>query len=1086
MRYRMGPRTLATIALAIGLMGVMIADTSGSVPSMDMDLGDSSASFLGEATYHYSGYSVAGAGDVNGDGYDDILIGSLFKDNEGNSRGQTYLIFGNASGWSMDTHLSAADASFWGESPWDHAGESVAGAGDVNGDGYDDIVIGAPKNDDGGSSAGQTYLILGKASGWTMDSSLSLADASFWGEESMDQSGHAVAGAGDVNGDGYDDILISASYNDETISNAGQTYLILGKASGWTMDTDLANADASFLGEYHNDKSGSSIAGAGDVNGDGYDDILIGAYEQDEGGGMGGQTYLILGKASGWSMDTNLSDADASFLGEDWGDDSGYSIAGAGDVNGDGYDDILIGAIRDSDGGYYAGQTYLILGKESGWSVDTNLSESDASFWGEETRDNSGLAVAGAGDVNGDGYDDILISANYFDDNNGTFGPGQTYLILAKASGWSMDTNLSDANASFWGEYWADISGWSIACAGDVNGDGYDDILIGASGNDEGGDRAGQTYLIFYDDGAPPEMGNDSTPTVATTGDELTFTISVMDNIELTSVRVEYWYGEARAHTNVSMTRDTGDLWRHSIVVPSDSINILHYFFYARDNTTNIATTGTRDVPVLDNDRPVFEEDPEPMDATTGEDLIIYIQVEDNIGVAGVWMHYRYGDDAHSNETMINSDGGLWETVLEVDHTLEDIQHRMGAVDTSGNVNWTSWRTVDVIDNDPPEVVEDLSDEVPTTGDVYYLRVRVWDNIGIASVSSIAPWIAIDVDENGNGVYEFEIPIEADYVGMFYLDITITDTSGNEAYFELASREVVDDDAPMIVLQGVIEEAIKGTELRLEPVGMDNIGVESLYIVYHFGDGSATNETVEDDVLLLTIPRHIEGTLQFHFTAVDASGNWGTSGAYSLPLVNEPPDIAELPTWDVLEETDAEFDLAPHVTDVNDNEFTVVCSDENVMVEGHVLKVRHDAMVPNYSVTLTVSDGEDEVDVELTIHVVNVNDPPVISDILPADGTNVREGKKIVLSIFTEDEEDDELTVTWKDGDVVLGTGSSFEVKFKPGEHTITVLVDDGTDKVEESFTLIVKKEEESPGPGLVAALAAVVLAGFVMVRRRR
>ena len=163
----------------------------------------------------------------------------------------------------MDTDLSDSNASFWGEDADDGAGFSVAGAGDVNGDGYDDILIGARNNDDGGSNAGQTYVIFGNESGWAMDTNLSKADASFWGEDEGDRAGWSVAGAGDVNGDGYDDILIGAYYNDEGGSNAGQTYLVLGKPSGWSMDTDLSKADASFIGEDAGDYSGWSVAGAG-------------------------------------------------------------------------------------------------------------------------------------------------------------------------------------------------------------------------------------------------------------------------------------------------------------------------------------------------------------------------------------------------------------------------------------------------------------------------------------------------------------------------------------------------------------------------------------------------------------------------------------------------------------------------------------------------------------------------------------------------------------------------------------------------------------------------------------------------------
>jgi len=475
--------------------------------SMDKSLSSVDASFWGELADDRCGYSVAGGGDVNGDGYDDLLVGAMASDAGGFDGGQAYLILGNAAGWSMDRDMSNANASFWGEDVWDRAGSSVAGVGDVNGDGYDDILIGAEGDEDGGGNfAGQTYLILGKASGWAMDTKLSNAAASFWGENAGDWSASSIAGAGDVNGDGYDDFLIGAGANGDGGVPAGQTYLIFGKASGWAMDTKLSKADASFWGENAGDGSGYSVAGAGDVNGDGYDDILIGANGNDDGGSNAGQTYLILGKASGWAMDTKLSKANASFRGEDADDASGRQVAGAGDVNGDGYDDILIGANGDDDGGSSAGQTYLVLGKASGWAMDTDLSNANASFWGEDSNDYSGFSTAGAGDVNGDGYDDIIIGA-YGDEDGGTYA-GQTYMILGKASGWAMDAKLSNANASFWGEDSNDYSAWSIAGARDVNGDGYDDILIGAQMDEDGGSDAGQTYLIFPDANSKPTAIN--------------------------------------------------------------------------------------------------------------------------------------------------------------------------------------------------------------------------------------------------------------------------------------------------------------------------------------------------------------------------------------------------------------------------------------------------------------------------------------------------------------------------------------------------------------------------------------------------
>ncbi len=412
---------------SVGQTYLILGKASGW--SMDVSLANADASFIGEADEDRSGSSIAGVGDVNNDGYDDFIIGASWNSDGAYRAGQTYLILGKASGWSMDVSLANADASFLGEAVSDMSGSVVSGAGDVNNDGYDDFIIGAYWNDEGpGTYAGQTYLILGKASGWSMDLSLANVDASFIGESEEDYSGSSLAGAGDVNNDGYDDFLIGASRNNEGPGDdAGQSYLILGKASGWSMDTSLMLASASFIGEAGEDYSGY-VAGAGDVNNDGYDDFLIGSSSNDEGpGDDAGQTYLILGKASGWGKDKSLANADASFIGEAEEDYSG-SVAGAGDVNNDGYDDFLIGASRNNEGpGDDAGQCYLIFGKTSGWSMDVSLANADASFIGEADDDRAGY-VAGAGDVNNDGYDDFLIGAKYNEEGN--YAAGQIYLIF--------------------------------------------------------------------------------------------------------------------------------------------------------------------------------------------------------------------------------------------------------------------------------------------------------------------------------------------------------------------------------------------------------------------------------------------------------------------------------------------------------------------------------------------------------------------------------------------------------------------------------------------------------------------------------
>lgn len=1175
---------LTTVLLVFLLMGLG-GDSAGSTPSMDIRLGYSQASFWGEDAGDFAGTSVAGVGDVNGDGFDDVLIGSPSNDEGGDRAGQVYLILGRANGLARDTNLSKADASFLGESSGDRAGTSVARAGDVNGDGYDDFLINAASNDEGGTDAGQIYLIFGRAFGWAMDTNLSSADASFWGEVPGDRAGYSISSAGDVNNDGYDDILIGADQNDEGGDRAGQAYLILGKATGWTKDTNLSKADASFWGEAPGDWCGVSVAGAGDVNGDGFDDILVGAILNKDGGTDAGQVYLVLGKTTGWSMDVNISKANGSFLGE--GDDRCGMVAGAGDVNGDGFDDILISEPMNDDRGSSVGRTYLVLGKAMGWAMDTDLSTANASFWGESAIDQSGASISGVGDINGDGYDDFLIGAPGNDE--GDDNAGQAYLFLGMPSGWALDTDLSKANASFLGEAIYDFGGYSVSGAGDVDGDGLGDILIGANNNEDGGTSAGHAYLILSD-AYPPRLEMDSTPTNSTTGDVFIFNISASDdcgildisieywygdgqthinktsnrhygdqfngtwflrittpqdttetlhyvvhikdiwrvfktvdkdvvirdndppsiidltqspattgdefslkmhatdNINLTDVRVEFWLGDEGVSTNVSMTDASFDVWTYIIYIPEDSLETLHYFFYARDNVTNIATTVTRNLTIVDNDMPIIGPDTSKDSATTGDPFNFAIEARDNLDIDVVIVTYRYGGDPSTDLGLTWGDGDLWEATITIDHTLKDLAYLMTARDTSGNENSTEWRTITIADNDPPEVVEDLSDATATTGDVFHARIRVHDNIGVASVNSTDFWTPVDVDEDGNGLYAFEIPIEPDYIGRFYLGITVTDTSGNEGYFELTSREVVDNDPPTILHDSEVTSSLKGLPISLEIEATDNIGVEEMYIEYWFGAGSVKKVTLDIDARSSTIeiPRHPDGNLHYYFKAIDEAGNSVTTPEMSIRLRNEAPQIDDLPTWEVQEGTDSEYDLVPYVTDPNDEVLTVSCDDGNVTIENMVLKLRHDEAIPDRTVTLIFMDGEDQTVTDLIIHVVNVNDPPVIFNIHPPGGREYEPGDTVEFSIITVDEDGDELTVTWWDGDVELGTGSPLEVKLKPGEHTITVVVTDGTDRVDDTFTVVVKKEEESPSASAGFVLMALLVVAIASVSRLR
>lgn len=401
-----------------------------------------------------------------------------------------FLPMASALNYGNGTVLWDTDGSFEG---WQHThqtGNSVDIVGDLNGDGYDDFVIAGFWTN---GATGEVYIQFGGTSGWGMNESLSNADASYVGEFWADNAGSDIEGAGDVNGDGYDDLLIAAQESDEGFTNAHQTYVIFGRPDNWTMGMSLADANASFIGEGDNHMAGSALAAAGDVNGDGFDDILIGAPGNSPFGHGSGMAYLIFGKASGWEMDTILSNANASFAGIVY-EGNGHEVAGLGDVNGDGYDDFATATIYAGD---RAGCTYVWFGKPDGWKMNTRVWEADAWFNGEVEWTYSGRSVTGGNDLNGDGFDDIVIATP--EHSTTTAEVGKVYVIFGSDDEdyWKQDVGLDNATASFLGEGISHHLGIDVEMVGDVNGDRFGDFIAVAPENDEHIQNAGKVYLYL-------------------------------------------------------------------------------------------------------------------------------------------------------------------------------------------------------------------------------------------------------------------------------------------------------------------------------------------------------------------------------------------------------------------------------------------------------------------------------------------------------------------------------------------------------------------------------------------------------------
>jgi len=486
--------TLAPLALEAARAAVATAPVVPPSPAVfDLALLDGKNGFYipGLKPGDFTGRSVAIAGDLDGDGYDDLVLGVDGADPHANdSAGEAYILFGAASR-PKEVDISSVDGDncfrIQGAAPNDHIGLAVASAGDMNGDGFDDVVVLSATH--GGVGGGSAFVIFGK--NHTYDSSLEPSSLdghtgfAIVGGSNAPWAG-VVAASADINHDGFSDLIIGAHLDIAGQSPGGSVYVVFGHAGAFDASTPVASLNGSngfrIDGVGYGAALGVSVASAGDVNGDGIEDIAMVA-DVDQ------KAYVVFGHSGGFGASFDLGTLDGSNGFRISGDASSpiETITSIGDINGDGRPDLLIGEPQYPAPGTSSGAAYILFGKAGGYAADISLAGLDGTngfrIDGLGTSDTLGTKVSPAGDFNGDGLADFIVSAPSADPG-GRQNAGSTYVVFGRAGGYLpvLDLATLDGANGFRidGLNAEDHSGSAIAGGGDINGDGFDDIIITA------------------------------------------------------------------------------------------------------------------------------------------------------------------------------------------------------------------------------------------------------------------------------------------------------------------------------------------------------------------------------------------------------------------------------------------------------------------------------------------------------------------------------------------------------------------------------------------------------------------------------
>jgi hypothetical protein len=449
-------------------------------------LGFADTIFHGTVRNSAVGHSVA-HGDFNGDGNTDLVIGAFGDRTNGGRAGAVYVFEGPLDP-AGDIDVSTADRILVGPGAGYRAGFQVVNAGDVDGDGTDDLLIGSDVDVaavDPGDTGGVAWLVYGGPVGGVLD--LADADVTFRGVPGAGEAfGNSLAGVADVTGDGNPDILIGAPSADPLDRNEGRIYVFSNVGFG---DVDADSADAVIEGTTRNALFGTTLGGTGDVNGDGVADFAIGAPKDTTSGNRAGAAYYFYGGV-GISGTLSADDADSIFRGRTF-DRVGGAIGDIGDLNGDGIEDMSFGAKQW--GSVKRGAVYVVYGSPTPYGSVRAEDIYDHRIRGSNANDLMGSSIAGRQDFDNDGNPDLLLGAEFAD------GPSDDATGAAWALHGPFPTDIVVLDdGPHWAQHRSAFGGHSVSTIPDLNGDGFDEIFVGSWQSTHLGVRRPGLAALFY------------------------------------------------------------------------------------------------------------------------------------------------------------------------------------------------------------------------------------------------------------------------------------------------------------------------------------------------------------------------------------------------------------------------------------------------------------------------------------------------------------------------------------------------------------------------------------------------------------